>query len=165
MLSKASITAGLQVSDDIRATARRRRYIVKKTMAHFIPENCDRDKRPVSEQAVFDIIERCLSDDWVVFHSFAYLIRDPLRLLNDGEIDFLLYHEQKGFVAIEVKGGTISYLNGQWLQNGKPRQLHVQQSIDVIRVPFTGSEAADKGIPLTEGTVGQEGSCTCTPYR
>ena len=120
MLSKASITAGLQVSDDIRATARRRRYIVKKIMAHFIPENCDRDKRPVSEQAVFDVIERCLSDDWVVFHSFAYLIRDPLRLLNDGEIDFLLYHEQKGFVVIEVKGGTISYLNGQWLQNGKP---------------------------------------------
>lgn len=88
-------------------------------MAHFIPESCDRGKRPVSEQVAFDAIERYLSDDWVVFHSFDYLVRDPLRLLNDGEIDFLLYHEQKGFVAIEVKGGTISYLNGQWQQNGK----------------------------------------------
>lgn len=34
------------------------------------------------------------------------------------------------------------------LQNGKPRQLHVQQSIDVITVPFTGSEARDKGDVL-----------------
>lgn len=34
------------------------------------------------------------------------------------------------------------------LQNGKPRQLHVRQSIDVITVPFTGSGARDKGTPL-----------------
>ncbi len=48
------------------------------------------------------------------------------------------------------------------LQSGKPRQLHVKQSIDVIRVPFTGSDASDKGIRLTAGK-GSEGENECRP--
>ena len=44
------------------------------------------------------------------------------------------------------------------LQNGKPRQLHVDKSIDVISVPFTGSEARDKGEPLTVPE-GRKGAC------
>ncbi len=46
------------------------------------------------------------------------------------------------------------------LQNGKPRQLHIKQSIDVIKVPFEGSGAKDKGEPLAspDGTAGG-----CTP--
>lgn len=43
------------------------------------------------------------------------------------------------------------------LQNGKPRALHVEQSIDVISVPFTGSEAKDKGEELSR--VGGEAEC------
>ncbi|MBQ3912497.1 MAG: class I mannose-6-phosphate isomerase [Lachnospiraceae bacterium] len=45
------------------------------------------------------------------------------------------------------------------LQNGKPRQLHVQQSIDVIKVPFTGSDASDKGRPMSAPD-GCGSSCT-----
>ncbi|MBR5731981.1 MAG: mannose-6-phosphate isomerase, class I [Lachnospiraceae bacterium] len=46
------------------------------------------------------------------------------------------------------------------LQNGKPRQLHIRQSIDVINVPFEGSEARDKGLPLIAPR--DCGKC-CTP--
>ena len=45
------------------------------------------------------------------------------------------------------------------LQNGRKRELHVEQSIDVITVPFEGSEAKDKGEPLTV----KKGSCECLP--
>lgn len=48
------------------------------------------------------------------------------------------------------------------LQNGKPRQLHVQQSIDVITVPFTGSEAKDKGEALKILDT-QAAGAECTP--
>lgn len=89
-------------------------------MAFFIPDECDFYRRPLSEQMVFEELKNNLSNDWIVFHSFDYLIRDSERQLWDGEIDFLLYHETKGFLVIEVKGGTISYVNGQWLQNGVP---------------------------------------------
>lgn len=50
--------------------------------------------------------------------------------------------------------------------NGSPRQLHIQQSIDVIGVPFTGSEARDKGEPLRrldEGTDTDTGAASCEP--
>ena len=42
------------------------------------------------------------------------------------------------------------------LQNGQPRALHVQQSIDVITVPFTGSAALDCGQPLTAPEAGSK---------
>ena len=89
-------------------------------MAHFIPKNYDFEQRPLSEQEVFEEIREHLSDDWVVFHSFCCFGRNKAGELKDREIDFLLYHERKGFLAIEVKGGTIACVNGQWLQNGRP---------------------------------------------
>ena len=89
-------------------------------MAHFIPETFDTSKRPPSEQAVFEAIQRHLSDDWIVFHSFTYIARDQASKVWDREIDFLLYHPFKGFLVIEVKGGSISYQNGQWYQDNQP---------------------------------------------
>ncbi|MBR0459180.1 MAG: NERD domain-containing protein [Victivallales bacterium] len=88
-------------------------------MAIFIPSTCDTMRRPDSEIEVFDDIAKYLSNDWYVFHSFDYLARDLSGRLWDGEIDFLLYNERKGFLVIEVKGGTISYINSEWFQNGE----------------------------------------------
>ena len=85
-------------------------------MAFMIPCECDLSRRPMSEQVVFETIKKKLSDDWYVFHSFDYVTRDLNKKRWDGEIDFLLYHPQKGILVIEVKGGTIAYCNGQWYQ-------------------------------------------------
>ena len=85
-------------------------------MALMIPAECDLNRRPVSEQIVFSIIKENLSDEWKVFHSFDYLTRDLSYKLWDGEIDFLLFHPRHGFLVIEVKGGAISYRDGQWFQ-------------------------------------------------
>lgn len=89
-------------------------------MARMIPAECDLSRRPMSEQIVFEAIRHNLSDEWKVFHSFDYLSRDLTYMLWDGEIDFLLYHPQQGFLIIEVKGGTISYRDGQWYQEDRP---------------------------------------------
>ena len=86
----------------------------------MIPAECDLSRRILSEQIVFKIIKENLSDDWKVFHSFDYLTRDLHYQLCDGEIDFLLYHHQYGIVILEVKGGAISYRNGQWFQEDRP---------------------------------------------
>lgn len=88
-------------------------------MAQMIPAECDLTRRPMSEQIVFNMIKDNLSDDWRVFHSFDFLTRDLNYRLWDGEIDFLLYNHQCGFLVIEVKGGTISYRNGQWFQEDR----------------------------------------------
>lgn len=117
-------------------------------MAHFIPEKCDYSKRPLSEQMVFDELQNHLSDDWLVFHSFNYLRPDPARQRWDGEIDFLLYHERKGFLVIEVKGGSISFLNGQWLQNGKTIDPVVQAKNNKYAVLELIQEKHNGPVPL-----------------
>ena len=89
-------------------------------MAIMIPVECDLARRPMSERIVFDAIKKNLSDEWRVFHSFDYVTRDLNRKRWDGEIDFLLYHPEKGMLVIEVKGGAISYRNGQWYQEDRP---------------------------------------------
>ena len=88
-------------------------------MAIMIPAECDLARRPMSEQIVFEAIKKNLSNEWYVFHSFDYVTRDLNRKRWDGEIDFLLYHPERGFLVIEVKGGRISYRNGQWFQEGR----------------------------------------------
>lgn len=54
------------------------------------------------------------------------------------------------------------------LSDGKPRQLHIQQSIDVITVPHTEAAAAEKGKKFTEisseGNVGNNNLITCDYY-
>ena len=117
-------------------------------MAHFIPDKCDDKRRPPSEQMVFEELKKNLSNDWVVFHSFDYLIRDPERQLWDGEIDFLLYHERKGFLVIEVKGGTIAFSNGQWLQNGSPIEPVEQAKRNKFAVMRLLEEKHGAPIPL-----------------
>ena len=88
-------------------------------MAIMIPAECDLTRRPMSEQVVFEAIQKNLSNEWYVFHSFDYVTRDLNRKRWDGEIDFLLYHPERGFLVIEVKGGVISYRSGQWFQEDR----------------------------------------------
>ena len=85
-------------------------------MAQFIPDECNEKLHPKSEQFVFKELHKYLSDEWTVFYSWTYL-KKRFDDLNDGEIDFLLYHEQKGILVLEVKGGEISYRNRQWFSN------------------------------------------------
>lgn len=45
------------------------------------------------------------------------------------------------------------------LQNGVKRELHIEQSIDVIKVPYTESAGYDTGVQLTL----KGGACECLP--
>ena len=86
----------------------------------MIPAECDLTRRPMSERIVFDAVRDNLPDSWRVFHSFDYVTRDLNKKRWDGEIDFLLYHPEKGMLVIEVEGGAFSYRNGQRHQEDRP---------------------------------------------
>ena len=75
---------------------------------------------PDSEEVVFRAVQKHLSDDWYVFHSFHFISNDRQGKKHDGEIDFLFYHPIKGIVVMEVKGGAISFRDNQWYQNERP---------------------------------------------
>ncbi len=59
---------------------------------------------PESEQIFFDIVD-CLDDNWHVWHSVNW---DNDAKMESGEADFLIFHEEYGFLVIEAKGCLIS---------------------------------------------------------
>lgn len=117
-------------------------------MAIMIPQECDLIRRPMSEQIVFGELQKHLPDSWYVFHSFDYISRDLNRKLWDGEIDFLLYHPEKGILILEVKGGAISYRHGQWYQEDRPINPVEQAKRNKYAVMRLLQEGLDQEIPL-----------------
>ena len=96
-------------------------------MATFIPPEIDPDeKHPESELTVYRRLREALSDDWVVFYSFCLVRHSEQNGTWDHEIDFLLYHEWKGFLVLEVKGGAIAYRQRQWFQN----DIHIRSPFE-----------------------------------
>jgi hypothetical protein len=78
-------------------------------MVHKYPSNLKElrqkcDKVPISEITFYKMLDD-LSEEWYVWHSVEWA--DDL-LKESGEADFIVFHPQKGFVIIEVKGGLIS---------------------------------------------------------
>ena len=114
----------------------------------MIPAECDLTRRPVSEQIVFDAIRKNFPDEWYVFHSFDYVTRDLNRKRWDGEIDFLLYHPQKGMLVIEVKGGAVSYRNGQWYQEDRKMDPVEQAKRNKYAVMRLLKETLHREVPL-----------------
>lgn len=66
-----------------------------------------------------------LSDNYTVLYSYKYQVDE-----NDSnfirEADFVIVHQSKGFVVVEIKQGSISYHNGTWneYKDGSYQVLH-----------------------------------------
>lgn len=70
-----------------------------------------------AERKVFYALKELLPDDYTVLHSVpVYLKEDPTSRMQNGELDFLVLHPDKGMLIIEVKGGGIARdaLSGKW---------------------------------------------------
>ena len=66
---------------------------------------------------MFEILEKELDDDYIVFHSAWW--QAVKYVIEDREGDFIIVHPEKGILILEVKGGNISYdsMNKSWYQN------------------------------------------------
>jgi hypothetical protein len=76
-----------------------------------------------SEQAVWEALRDSLQDGEVLVHGLRFT--DPNE--GDIEIDLLLLSPRQGAAAIEVKGGLISYRDGEWTttsSSGRTRRIH-----------------------------------------
>ncbi len=88
-------------------------------MAQMHPYPIHPDTRSGAEQKLYRMFQEQLPDDFVVFHSVAWQVRDIRTGAEDGEADFLIAHADFGILVIEVKGGRIRY-NGstdKWFSN------------------------------------------------
>lgn len=82
-----------------------------------MPKHIREDRHRRSEVKVYDLLADQLGKDWVVFYSRPWLGLSPTGEEKDGECDFVVVHPAHGFLAVEVKGGGISYdpASDKWL--------------------------------------------------
>lgn len=88
-------------------------------MAHTIPERMI-DFDPASrEDVIFKALKDGLGDDYWVFHSLSVNQTSSNGVFYEKEIDFAVYHREKGVLCIEAKNGAgISYSGGEWRYTG-----------------------------------------------
>ncbi len=67
-----------------------------------------------SERIVYRALKEQLSNDYVVLHSYPWLRPDRDGALREGEADFVILHQSKGLLVLEVKGGELLYQNATW---------------------------------------------------
>jgi hypothetical protein len=79
------------------------------------PETFDLGRLEPSEQRVCRALLDGLDDDWAVIPRVPVVDRG-----QDGEIDIVVASPVHGVIVIEVKGGIVEVVQGEWRQNGRP---------------------------------------------
>ncbi|CAG9234820.1 nuclease-related domain-containing DEAD/DEAH box helicase [Burkholderia vietnamiensis] len=88
-------------------------------MATMRPELTEERLQELSSRAEAKFYRACrdqLPDDVLVIHSASWTYRDRGGLLREGEADFTIAFPSAGILAIEVKGGGVSFdgTSGEW---------------------------------------------------
>ncbi|MGI8461658.1 MAG: NERD domain-containing protein [Solirubrobacterales bacterium] len=84
-------------------------------MARMYPRTLEGEQvKSRAEKRLFGLLRDQLPDEWEAYHSVSWMIRDPGTGAEDGEIDFVLCHPEKGIVCLEVKGGGLECNHGEW---------------------------------------------------
>lgn len=100
-------------------------------MAVMWPRNLPRsirdDSRRRAEVRVYDKLAEALDNNFHVFYSSPWLGIDNLGNEKDGECDFLIAHSEHGILAIEVKGGEITFEPQENLWTSKDAQGFVHK--------------------------------------
>ena len=88
-------------------------------MAQMYPQPMRPDTRSHAERKLYAAFQSQLPDDFVVFHSVCWQVRDTTSGVRDGEADFVVAHPDFGILLVEVKGGRIRYegQTGLWFSN------------------------------------------------
>lgn len=88
-------------------------------MARMYPARPKLETKSQAELKLYKAFQEALPDDYVVFHSVAWLARNPQSGAQDGEADFVLVHPARGVLVVEVKGGRITYdgATARWYSN------------------------------------------------
>src|ERR1700752_272734 len=79
-----------------------------------------------AEVKIYDLLASALGKGWVIFYSRPWLGLTSSGEEKDGECDFVVMHPAHGYLALEVKGGAISYDpgTGQWRSTDRNRIRH-----------------------------------------
>lgn len=105
-------------------------------MARMIPQKLPLTTKSNAEKTLFQIFEKNLSDDYVVFHGTWW--QHIKYIVQDREADFIIIHPDRGILIVEAKGGKISYdpVNMRWYQNEHPMKISPFRQATDIKYKF-----------------------------
>ncbi|MGB8691002.1 MAG: NERD domain-containing protein [Microcoleus sp.] len=105
-------------------------------MARMIPKKLSSTTKSPAEKTLFQIFEKNLSDDYVVFHEAWW--QHIKYIVQDREADFIIIHPDRGIIILEAKGGKISYdpVNMAWYQNQYKMKISPFQQAREIKFKF-----------------------------
>jgi hypothetical protein len=86
-----------------------------------VPDYIRQDPYREAEVWVYDRLREDLDDDWRCYYSRPWLGLTPTGEEKDGEADFVVAHEDHGFLTVEVKGGKVWREEGseQWFSKNR----------------------------------------------
>lgn len=114
-------------------------------MAYMIPNKPQYFDTQSREDFVFEQLQK-LSDDFYIFHSFKMLHvnQKNKRSISDGEIDFLIFHKEKGMLILEVKSGVPSIIEGSWHYQSGRKMPHGGPFNQAMRQKYLISELCEQ---------------------
>lgn len=121
-------------------------------MARMIPAQCDSSTVSGAERRFFDLIQHDPeTGDWIVLHSLGLSRRGKKPY---GEIDFVVLVPGHGVLCLEIKGGRVACVSGQWEttnRSGKTETLNRSPFLQAREGMFALRDAvlnrAPKGFP------------------
>ena len=107
-------------------------------MAKMIPAHISEETKSSAERKLFRLLKEMPgTEDWCVMHSVA-IARHPTQ--SQGEGDFVIIAPELGTFVLEVKGGRISYQDGNWYSTDRDDIVHT------IKDPQNEANEAMHGI-------------------
>ncbi len=95
-------------------------------MAKTYPKKLlERDCPSFAERTMFEHLKTQLDSTYTVYHAFHW----TANANTPREIDFVVFHPEKGFIVLEVKGGEIQITDGDWFSKN-------ETGIHPIKDPF-----------------------------
>lgn len=89
------------------------------------------------EDRLVAALDKQLPPPWAVHRNVAWLEKRPGEEPQDGEADAVLAHPDLGVMVIEVKGGRIQRIGGQWESVDRNGQANKDQG------PVRAGDASD----------------------
>src|SRR5688572_13191238 len=77
-----------------------------------------------AENRLASALERALKPPWAIYRNVAWLEKRPGDEPADGEADLVVAHPDLGVMVIEVKGGRVGRIGGQWESVDRNGEAH-----------------------------------------
>jgi len=124
-------------------------------MARMIPKKLPSTTKSKAEKTLFQIFEKDLSDDYIVFHGTWW--QHIKYIPQDREADFIIIHPEQGILILEAKGGEIMYdpLNMAWYQNERKMKISPFTQARDIKFKFLDFLSKHNGFKNKDFCIGQ----------